>query len=562
MADVRLPTDIQNLRPISVPASSVIINAADAVQKLAVGQVILAQVIGRNTKGYTELSTPYGTIQIQTTQPLIPGRAVNITVQQNGAQPQIQLQIPAAETQTGKGETISDSIRALLPQLIPPNLPKSAEQPIVPSGGNKSAAIFLEILPDITTSPNLHSQETILPGKVIGFLNDRIQVLTSYGTIPVPAGKPLPEGAEVHVQISRDGKKPNVIIPQDPQSLKGDASVKAYVHSAATQTVKPQNVTVTIVQYTPTTQQVPQNTPASPQSINKTAPQFTPAAGKIPIHAEVIHVNDRNMATLKLAAGIVTLQTPYRMNIGDNLSIILDPVESFLAAAAESAASPLVPIGGKTIPSLQQLIDLWRTQTNMPLSQFVKTALPNVGERFAPQAILYLASVIAGSGKFWLGPKLQKELDKEKSGIGEKISEDFTAMQKSGVESESQIWRHIPLPLFDGQKLHYAQMYFKNNHSDGEENQGQRFIIEADLSRLGTMQMDGFIRDQNFNLMVRSHTRLPDNIQQDIRDIFQDYMELSGWNGQINFQNMPNFPVKPAIENQDIGGIRTIATDI
>ncbi|TAH35432.1 MAG: hypothetical protein EYC62_04355 [Alphaproteobacteria bacterium] len=540
MADIRVPPEVQPIRSVINPIAAHIVNATEAVQKMAIGQIISGQVIGKNSAGQIEVKTDLGVLKIQTTQALIPGKAIQIAIQQNGPQPQVQIQTVAQQTavltEGAKHADVSDQIRSLIAQLAPPDI-DVAEHPSMIMPGLIAKAIFMRLKSDFWTPGSDTSDGIVIGGKVIQAANGKIQVQTQFGALEVESQQPYKPGDSVQLQLPREGNKQPIIVPQGQSPSPPAATTRAYATpsnpamvyaQAADKIPRPQNVSITFV---------------GPEHMED---------GIIPIPAKVIHVSNNYIATLRIPTGILTLQSPFQLNVNDDVLISLnlnDPLVAAEAAIKASTTPSALPLGGKTLPNLDELIDLWRTQTNTPLSQFIKTVLPNTDGRFVNQAIMYFVAMTAGDAKFWLGPKLLKELEKDKADITSKLSDEFRSIQKSADETSAAPWRHLPLPVFDGQQLHYVQCYFRNHHDEGEESQGQRFVIEANLSRLGALQLDGFIREQTFNLMVRTVDAWPNSVQQNVRQIFQDYMDMSGWNGQISFQTTPVFPMKPGAEN-------------
>jgi hypothetical protein len=73
-----------------------------------------------------------------------------------------------------------------------------------------------------------------------------------------------------------------------------------------------------------------------------------------------------------------------------------------------------------------------------------------------------------------------------------------------------------------------------------------------DLTNLGQMQMDGFVRRNaektQFDLIIRSHTALSKEAQQDILQIYNDTGAITGYSGSIIFQTSKDFPVNPMEE--------------
>jgi hypothetical protein len=276
------------------------------------------------------------------------------------------------------------------------------------------------------------------------------------------------------------------------------------------------------------------------------------------IPSEVTFVSEDSLATLKTPMGLIRLQTPFRANVGESVLIeisaptadesmadhIADPTSQ-----SKSASSAASPSGTRNLPNLNSLIEYFHrsgTITNSMAQSFFQSSMPNINGKFVNAAMLYIAAMTAGDSKFWLGLKNSRQLDKDNAGLAEKIQGDFEAIKTATDPTSDAPWRHMPMPVFDGYNASIVHFYFKNGGQEDDTEYGQRFVIEANLSKLGNMQFDGFIRKNHFDLVMRGDKNLPDTLQQDIRRIFMDYMDLSGWNGQISFQTVAEFPINPA----------------
>jgi hypothetical protein len=82
-----------------------------------------------------------------------------------------------------------------------------------------------------------------------------------------------------------------------------------------------------------------------------------------------------------------------------------------------------------------------------------------------------------------------------------------------------------------------------------------RFVVEVDLTQLGELQLDGFVRKQEkdvqFDLVLRSLTPLEPEVQQDIFEIYNATGAITGYKGSLTFQAVREFPVNPM---EDIAG--------
>jgi len=110
------------------------------------------------------------------------------------------------------------------------------------------------------------------------------------------------------------------------------------------------------------------------------------------------------------------------------------------------------------------------------------------------------------------------------------------------------------LPLFDGERLQQIRMHMRRARKDkGEGRDGVRFIVEAELSRLGPLQLDGLVRMPAFDLVVRSREPLAPAMRADILQIFGDALAAAGLKGGVTFTATPDIRPGPFEDRPDAG---------
>ena len=97
-----------------------------------------------------------------------------------------------------------------------------------------------------------------------------------------------------------------------------------------------------------------------------------------------------------------------------------------------------------------------------------------------------------------------------------------------------------------------------NQDEQEKARKGTRFIVDLDLSRLGRVQLDGLVyqKEKHMDLIVRTENRLPDRMHEDIRNIFQEAVDVTGIKGGVSFQAAPpNFveTASPAAPEEHLG---------
>ncbi|MBY0407809.1 MAG: hypothetical protein K2Q01_08955, partial [Rickettsiales bacterium] len=214
--------------------------------------------------------------------------------------------------------------------------------------------------------------------------------------------------------------------------------------------------------------------------------------------------------------------------------------------------------------ALQQLFGLLTSGTDSP-----QTPLPNVlpavttnpqaQQAFTPKDIgagllLFLSALRGGSFKNWLGKDNIKRLeDMGQKGLITRAEAEFNAIATQHAEAKPGHWQALFFPVAVDGVPQQVRLFTKRDRERGKdqpprESEDTRFVIEVDLTQLGELQMDGFVRkgkDIHFDLVIRSLIPLDTQVQQDILAIYNASGAISGFKGGLSFQAVKDFPVNP-----------------
>ena len=106
----------------------------------------------------------------------------------------------------------------------------------------------------------------------------------------------------------------------------------------------------------------------------------------------------------------------------------------------------------------------------------------------------------------------------------------------------------IPVPVWHPDGLAMLRVYSRTRKDD--KNKGRRperrFVIECDLSALGTVQIDGLMQAPegsapHLDLVVRSHAELPADMRSDLQALYLAACEESRISGKLAFFAAPQF---------------------
>ena len=174
---------------------------------------------------------------------------------------------------------------------------------------------------------------------------------------------------------------------------------------------------------------------------------------------------------------------------------------------------------------------------------------PLSGERLAANLMFLVASLRGGTGRNWPGDTVENALTL--GGHGElklRLGEEFGEIRAIADNPATNPWQVFLLPLIDGTAMRPLRLYLKRRGERARRDASDehtRFILEFELTRLGTMQLDGFVRPRRFDLVLRSHAALATTLRNEVERIFRARLAAAGIAGTIDFATAARFDVAP-----------------
>jgi len=277
-------------------------------------------------------------------------------------------------------------------------------------------------------------------------------------------------------------------------------------------------------------------------------------------------------------AGVVRLQAGTAIPLGSNVTFqittVSPPVTSDIPANSKPA--PLLELAQQWT-SLQRIftqLGSMPTPTGLeglllaPSAQSHPGGLvPEVtGQAISNGLLLFIAAMRGGNFRSWLGEDNARWLDDHGNmNLQKKAEAEFVGLSRHYAEATSHHWQPLFFPVAVDGILQQVRLFVKRdrkqqgaNPADPKADEDTRFVVEVDLTQLGELQMDGFIRKQEkslqFDMIIRSLTPLTKEIQDDILNIYTNTGALTGYKGSLTFQAVKAFPVNPMEEIVASGG--------
>lgn len=261
-------------------------------------------------------------------------------------------------------------------------------------------------------------------------------------------------------------------------------------------------------------------------------------------------------AIIKTGEGRFVLKTPVEVPVGSTLRFATAPVsprEAMTMLQTWPHDDMFDPLTAKTWPAMQDAVHAAMGGR----AHNVANTIPSPAARFTPAALFFLAALRLGGIEKWIGDDALKAL--EKRPLAARLGGDFMKISEQSKETLPGGWRLISMPLLHEEQVSQMQFYIRQQQEreQGDDKQDSkpatRFILNLNLSRMGDMQLDGYLRKKQFDLVLRTRDALPLDMRQELMRRFSDALEQTRMQGGISFQAQNKGWV--TVSGQDAGGI-------
>ena len=417
--------------------------------------------------------------------------------------------------------------------VLPPGAPPALSAALAPTAPAAQAFI-----PPTGTELSLRVTDVQLPGTPA---TPMPVTPNAVALIPSPPGVPLP--TSVPVVMPAASAEPSGI------SLTPVTTIPA---TAVAQPVLPQPGLVL-----PGPQGLGTPPPAPPLGV-QTPPLLTTLTGT------VIGVSSNGAPVVDTTAGQVQLNLRANLPAGTHVTLEitarLEPQPgAALPPPAPVSALPMSGPPGATTgwPTLAESLSLLQRSDPQAAQQLVQT-IPDGGPRTAAALISFVQAMRSGDARQWPGDANLRALESvgpRGAHLASQLSDEVAALSSRARDTGTE-WRALPVPWnADGHIDRIALVTRREGDSDDGDKKrtgggATRFLINLDLSHLGSMQLDGMFRKdtRGFDLMIRTKAALPENMRLDLTGIFATSNAAMGLKGGLTFQVMKKFadPVSQA----------------
>lgn len=208
---------------------------------------------------------------------------------------------------------------------------------------------------------------------------------------------------------------------------------------------------------------------------------------------------------------------------------------------------------------LEQLIENWGS-ISLAMSALLTTASTNAASAFSSRipnmqnpeqltsTMFFFLSALKSpqSARTWVGPDVNARLRQiGATKIFEKMDHDFSRISQLNIEQPAGEWRPLLFPMQNGPEITAIPMLIKHL-SDEEKEQSERtlnneeekiketrFILEVNFSQLGLITIDGILRQNRLDIILKSPEKLPFAIKMKLSRHFSDALHNHNFEGEL-----------------------------
>ncbi|QQG35902.1 MAG: hypothetical protein HYS17_10425 [Micavibrio aeruginosavorus] len=240
------------------------------------------------------------------------------------------------------------------------------------------------------------------------------------------------------------------------------------------------------------------------------------------------------------------------LNPGTILTLTPQPGASLAISQSISSDPPGVfeLMSGFRWPVFDELAEIQNLQIQATTVHSLAQILPSPAQpaKLPAAALLFIAAVRAGDIQAWLGDKTVDQL--RRGGKAEwvaRMSREFSGLNKLASEPVNAEWRGMSIPLYAQGQIDKIHLYYRSSDHGSDRDQEQknkggstRFIFDLNLSAIGPVQLDGYVRNKTLDLAVRTEQPFSAAMRHNMTRRYIHVLEAAGLEGTLIFQSHPD----------------------
>ncbi len=306
---------------------------------------------------------------------------------------------------------------------------------------------------------------------------------------------------------------------------------------------------------------------SAPISVVPAATQFAPQlignASATAIMAKVTGFTPQGLPLITAKFPNATLPQSFILQFKSNnlalgSQIQLSPKSAPILTPLSITPQPLNPLlQGFQWPALDELYNSL-LQISPQAASSLSRSLPSASNpsQMGAAAMMFITAVKTGDISGFLGDKNIDLLQRSgRDNILSRLVQSDGGARAAPDAATSSEWRAVPLPMFWEGEIQRITLYTRhenygeNDNNQNDKNGSTRFVFNLDLTRMGKVQLDGFLKDQRLDLVIRTQNAFSQPMQQTMRQAYSAALDQTTLSGELNFQGNIDNRVQ-VIENE------------
>lgn len=184
------------------------------------------------------------------------------------------------------------------------------------------------------------------------------------------------------------------------------------------------------------------------------------------------------------------------------------------------------------------------TATPNPLLMSLQSLIPqaNAPMKIVPSILFLFAALHGGTLEDFAGTKtLQSLKDSKTLRVLDALMKDGAASSRL-LNTVSGDWRAWTFPLQYQDNMVPINLYVQNQRQEGgqdnkdADSDATRFLFEFDLTRMGLLQIDGMMREDNLDIFIRTEKEISGEMKSAMKALYLQALDKSELTGDIAFQ--------------------------
>ena len=387
-------------------------------------------------------------------------------------------------------------------------------------------------------------------------------------SIPAPAarpavsGSPVPSGAAVAAPSSAPvaatavGRIPSTPAPSTPAPAVSAPAASA-PSSAPPATTLPNGAVLTVRVAAIADAARAESAPRAGTGLSREDGQ---PAVPTRIAGQIAGVTAAGRPVMQSPLGFLALDARADLRLGTRIA--LDVLAS-RGGAVQDRSAPL-PVLAREWPALEAALRALEEQLGPAAARESTAAMPRPGPQLTAALVFFMSALRGGDVRTWLGRNAVQTLEATARGSGlmKALSDDFQTLQRAAEPSETG-WRSFLIPITWDERRP-IRLLTRRERRDGRDGRGGKpgtaFLVDLDLTNIGPFRLDGLVRNELLDLLIRTTRPLPGMMRQDIKALMDNTLERTGIIGRLSFRASPVMPPLPVDLDASATGDTTTVT--